>query len=594
MDSKSIIRISLFPALLIAWGCYIFYFFDPFFARTVDPEYPYLINGLNIAQARFNFIGHFDHPGTPFQVFNAIVIRLTHLFTGSGNIAEDVFKRPEHYLKAISASLFVIQAALIGLVGFFSLKRKIPFGHTVILQASFLLSSELIWLFVRATPDRFFMIVGLIFTLVYLAHGHENRHPAKFAFWSGVTMALGFATKFNFLPALLLPLLFIQTNKNRAIYSVTGILSFFVFILPIINRFKEFRKFISGIISHDGLYGGGSSNVLNIQKMLDSLAEIIKLNPGLVILVLVLIVLLVVAMFKKFRPQRKYAFFFAGYLLILIVQVVMVSKHFKNYYMAPSFVFFGFMLFTVAAFLSEILNSQKKAILLSSILPMLLVVFSFTKASSDYQIIVNRISQEKEIRDFTVQNISRNDFWFVQPTWEGAPFQENALVYGISYCGHREEYLPQLVAASPNIVTYEYNNEQVKLWRCATISLDSVVSTGRNIHLYSTPGRNADQLLQLVVNAAARNSYQLQTDTVYANTESKSYIIRTKATNTKSNWKPGNSFAQDRESRINAFIEAIKNSPEWLEAVKEKAKKKNIPLDSMILLDAIHMVNVGK
>ena len=144
--------------------------------------------------------------------------------------------------------------------------------------------------------------------------------------------------------------------------------------------------------------------------MLDSLAEIIKLNPGLVILVLVLIVLLVVAMFKKFRPQRKYAFIFAGYLLILIVQVVMVSKHFKNYYMAPSFVFFGFMLFTVAAFLSEILNSQKKAVLLSSILPMLLVVFSFTKASSDYQIIVNRISQEKEIRDFTVQNIYGNDF----------------------------------------------------------------------------------------------------------------------------------------------------------------------------------------
>jgi hypothetical protein len=171
---------------------------------------------------------------------------------------------------------------------------------------------------------------------------------------------------------------------------------------------------------------------------------------------------------------------------------------------------------------------------------------------------------------------------------------ENAMVYGISYCGHREEYLPQLMAANPNIITYEENNEVVKLWRCSVVSLDSVVATGKNVYIYSTPGRHAPLLLQMVKNAADRNNIQLAVDTVYIDPETNSEIIRIRATNSKSNWKTGNSYPKDRQSRIAEFIQAIKNSPDWLEQVKEKAKIKNISLDSMILLDAIYMVDIGK
>jgi hypothetical protein len=578
----------------LSWGIYIFYFFDPFYARTVDPEYPYLINGLNFAQARFNFIGHFDHPGTPFQIFNGIVIKITHLLSGHGNIAEDVFKRPEYYMKAISGSLLLIQTFLLFWVGIIGYRRKIPFWQIAILQAGFLLSSELIWLFVRVTPDRFFMIVGLIFTLIYLKHGYENSSPRKFAVWSGVAMALGFATKFNFMPLLFLPLLFIQTNKNRLIYAGTGIVSFFVFILPVINRFKEFRRFISGIINHDGLYGGGSTNVLNLAKMMESLKEIIRLNPGLVVFFIVLFVLILIAILKKNKELKGFVWLFAGYLLIFTIQILMVSKHFKNYYLAPGFVFYGFMLFTVSIYLSKLITKRNVLIFASFALPSLLFAFTFSKVKSDKTIIHTRIEQEEKIRSFVEKNISGSDFWFVQPTWEGAPFVENAIVYGISYCGHREEYLPQLMAANPNIITYEYDNEVVKLWRGALVSLDSVVATGKNIYLYSTPGRNADILQQLVANAASRNNFQLKTDTVYSDTETSSHIIRIQAENMNSSWQPGNSYPKDRQSKIADYIEAIKNSPEWLDQVKKKATAKNIPLDSMILLDAIHMVNVGK
>jgi len=121
------IKLFVFPAIAILWGIYIFFFFDPFYSRSIDPEFPYLINGLNCAQLRFNFIGHFDHPGTPFQVFNGIVIKITHLVSGKGDIAQDVFARPEHYMNAISTALLLLQAILIFVVGLFGSKRKIPF-----------------------------------------------------------------------------------------------------------------------------------------------------------------------------------------------------------------------------------------------------------------------------------------------------------------------------------------------------------------------------------------------------------------------------------------------------------------------------------
>lgn len=43
-------------------------------------------------------------------------------------------------------------------------------------------------------------------------------------------------------------------------------------------------------------------------------------------------------------------------------------------------------------------------------------------------------------------------------------------------------------------------------------------------------------------------------------------------------------------SDIQTYIDQIKNNPEWLQAVKQKAVSRGIPLDSMIYLDAVYMI----
>jgi DNA-binding helix-hairpin-helix protein with protein kinase domain len=150
------------------------------------------------------------------------------------------------------------------------------------------------------------------------------------------------------------------------------------------------------------------------------------------------------------------------------------------------------------------------------------------------------------------------------------------------------------MAVNPNTVTYEDNIEQVKLWRGTPVSLDSVVATGKNIHIYSTPGRHASTLMQMVKDAANRNKFELSVDTIFSDSETQNEIIRMKALNSNSRWTPNSIITNARQQMIEEYIHSIKNTPEWLEKVKQKAIQKNIPLDSMILLDAIYMVDSEK
>lgn len=492
--------------------------------------------------------------------------------------------------------MFLLQVFLIYLVGAIGLKRRIQVWQLFFLQASFLFSDVLLWLFCRANPDRFFRLTGLLFFLVYLKYGYENRSPQKFALWSGTAMALGLATKFNFLPLLFLPLLFITSNKNRLIYAASGIVSFFIFILPIIDKFKQYRAFVMSIFEHDGLYGSGESKVLNVQKMIDSTKEIFRLNPELLILTVTLVVLLIVTILKRKATGNKYIFWFAGFLLIIAVQIVMVSKHFKNYYLAPTFMIYGFIFFISSLFLKEHFKSKKTVVLVSSILPVLFIFITFGKSVAGLPVIKTQIAQREKIRDFVDATVTKDDIWFVEPTWESGPYQENALVYGLSYCGHRDQYLNTLKAINPNIITYEGNPDEVKFWRCGPAKLDSVVATRKNIYLYSTPERNAPALLEMLQKAATEKNLQTNTETVYADPETKSEILKMTTKEMSDDMKSANqkNLSGERQKKIEGYIQSIKSTPEWLEKVKQKAIDKKIPLDSMILLDAIWMVDNEK
>jgi len=591
VKQKKHLLILIIPLIALICGISMLLFFDPFFSKSSDPEYPYLVNGLNCAILRFNYIGLIEHPGTPFHLYNGLVIRITHLLTGKGEIIYDVFARPEHYLNSISLSLTFLQSFLLVLIGLLGFKKRIPVWQILILQTSFLFSDLLIWLFCRVNPDRFFMISGLLFILIYLKTRYENISQRRFAFWIGVPMALGLATKFNFLPLLFLPLLFLDTNKDRLIYGGSTIAFFFIFISPIITRFVDYTRFLSTIFNHDGLYGSGEQKVINFGKIKESLFEIFRINPELLVLVVAFFSLLLIALIRK---NKRFSFLLSGYIFIIAIEIVMVSKHFKNYYLAPTFTFYAFMFFSIIPFLSQIIIKKNRLLLFSLFLPAIFILSSFTKVIREIPSMSSQIKERDELREFIDTHIAKSDIWFIEPTWESGANVENALVYGLSYCGHRDKYIPQLREVNPNIITYEGDNEQVRLWRGVAISMDSVMATGKNIHIYSTPGRHASSLVKMLKDIAVKDSFQLSEDTIYSNDITQTDIIRIKILNANSDWTSEKSVKNIRQLQIEEYMSAIRNTPEWLEKVKSKAIQKSISLDSMILIDAIWMVDNSK
>ena len=193
--------LCVIPLFIIAWGIVNILFYDTFSSRAIDPEYPYLFNGLNVAMLKFELIEHFDHPGTPFQVFCGLVIRITHTFTSiDPDIAKDVFKRPDYYLTSINLFLILLHSFLVLVVGWVGKKRDISTRALLIIQSSILFNFLLILIFCRVIPERWILITSILFIIIYLQYGYNHRQPLKFAIWSGIVMGMGMATKFNFLP----------------------------------------------------------------------------------------------------------------------------------------------------------------------------------------------------------------------------------------------------------------------------------------------------------------------------------------------------------------------------------------------------------
>lgn len=221
----------ILPIFTLAWGVFILFYFDTFYSRNIDPEYPYLINGLNAALLKFNQIGHYDHPGTPFQMLCGLIIRITHLFTGKGSISQDVINRPDYYLYSISLFLIILQSILVYIIGFVGQKRGIKKTPLLLLQSGILLNFILLMVFCRVYPERWLFITSILFIIVYLTCGYNKQKPLTFAIASGIIMGMGLATKFNYLPLLILPLLLMCDYKHRLIYIGTSIFIFFCFYI---------------------------------------------------------------------------------------------------------------------------------------------------------------------------------------------------------------------------------------------------------------------------------------------------------------------------------------------------------------------------
>ncbi len=520
--------IFVIPVIVLLWSSFANLLTGPFFLSRVDPEYPYLLNGLNCALLDFYRIGHTDHPGTPFQLLTGLFIRIIYWAAGEGTITEDVISRPELYLRWSSFFLTLMTSGIILWLGKIVSRQNTNLFGALVLQSSAFLNVVLIDLPTRYNPDRMLMIYVLIFAgMCYKYLYQETYSGRKYAIHSGILMGIAFMTKFNFLPLVIIPFIVVGKMKQRLIYLGTFLLSSLLVILPIYNQFSNFRRFISKLITHDGLYGQGTEQVINIKSFLHNIGLIFEYNRSFSIVFIASFILLIILLVKpSLRKRHKIEFLFLlAFMLVTALGIVMVAKHFKNYYLVPVFSLTGFFFYVIW----EINRRNIRFRHINKIFALILILLIALPVIKLYPVYQNRAHKKPEhfhTFHFIENNISPTDYFFIEPTWLWGPMVTNGLVYGISYVGFRHYFYGDYQKFYPNIITYEGPHRSMQFFRMADADNEAILKSGRDIYILSTPGRNAETLYNYLHDHAQELGISLSADTVFTNSYNKEHIIR--------------------------------------------------------------------
>ncbi len=522
--------IYIIPGIVIIWSMILLRISGPFFISRIDPDYIYLLNGLNCATLEFSRIGHIDHPGTPFQVLTGIFILFTHLIAGQGPIVDDVISRPEFYLTVSSFYLTLISAIILVWLGKLVLKNENDIIGAVILQSSLLVNIFLIDLPCRYIPDRMLSLVAIAFTGFCVKYFYsENYSARKFAIHSGIIIAIGFVTKFNFLPILIIPLILIPKIRERLIYILTLAVSSVILFLPVFNKFGYFRSFITSIIKHDGLYGGGSEQIFNPAIFWQNIILIYKWNFSFTIVAGITLVALIFLLLKPaIRKYLKKEFlFFITLMGVVLIGTLITAKHYKEYYIIPVVSLTGFTTYVL-------LKSGRRIFPLrytNVAFVLLLMYLVYIPVSFLYKPYLGKQKYNYDnilTADFIENNISPDEYLLIQNTWLSGGMIANGMAYGLSYVAYKHYYYNDFERYYPDVLTFSNTDRPLKYLWMIDADNETILKSGKSILVFSTPGRNTDWLCNYVDSCARDYEIMYQRDTLYKNNVNHNFVIRLK------------------------------------------------------------------
>jgi hypothetical protein len=306
-----------------------------------DPEYAYLFNSLNVAT--FRLVGHFDHPGTPMQVYGALILQGSWLVHPNGeSLTQEVLSHPEDYLRLLNVATAILAAMAIFIAGFFILRRTGNFWYALILQLIPFISGFILYnAFARITQEAMLMIASLAMAtalvdwLVNSTPEKENRYAKAFGMISG----FGMASKILFAPLLILPFIILGNLKSRKRYLLFTAGSFVVFTLPIVTLYPNMAWWVIKLFIFTGQYGSGPVGLVDTLSYPQNLWWTLMANPTLSMLTAVGLIWLIAQFILKKPLQsqihgRTYRLL-AAVIAAIALGYIVVAKQPKESYLLP-------------------------------------------------------------------------------------------------------------------------------------------------------------------------------------------------------------------------------------------------------------------
>ena len=250
----------LLPMLLALWAFNCSKGQGPFWLSRSDPEYLFLISGLNMAEGRGTHLT--THPGVPLQSALSVALPLIHHFDEaqrvSNRLAVDVFARSDRYLRICNIGLLVmfVGAQLILGCVVWSLTRSM--GMVWLLQFGSFTAFISLFNLTRVSAEGTLMILGPLLSagLVAMTSLRGGARSIILALTLAFFCAFGVATKTVFAP-LCLVLLGLEGWRRRLVALLALVGFYLVLTAPIIPEYQRMFSWWSHLATHAGRYGDG-------------------------------------------------------------------------------------------------------------------------------------------------------------------------------------------------------------------------------------------------------------------------------------------------------------------------------------------------
>ncbi len=495
-----------------------------------DPQYAYLFNGLNLVNSTGD-IGHIDHPGTPVQLFSAMVIQLTFLFRDATDITSDVLQHPEFYLRVLSRSILLLFSISLFLLAqqVWHVSRK--HAWAVFFQLSTLISFTLSMYLPNPMTEPFLMLGGLgmiALSLLFLASRQQTdiRFAVLFAFFCGYMAAV----KISSLPVCLIPFILLGTSRQRLLFTGIVPLAFLLWTIPVWHKFGHFFGFLSGIFSHSGMYGTGEKELFNPGLFAENLIRMLNKSPGFSLLVLLCLLVL----FLIYLKQKQHTFFsdsrvrlLFGITCAFLIQMLLVARHYAYHYLVPAHIFMVPALYLSIQLLSPVIPKRIVSKLSTAHFSLLLVclfgAFLLFRHSAAYAFFTH--SHPRKATAAFLEKFP--ELPRIILTVHEAALPEPALYVGFAFCDEgRTRLAPLLEEMYPNTAIFRAHDNVLRTYTHEKTLYHFFRKHPLALLYFSAEDTASEKVFmkQLLEHSLLKNA--IHCDTVFKNTSVNEYVLR--------------------------------------------------------------------
>lgn len=320
-----------------------------YYGNNSDPEYPYLLNGLNVATLRAP--GIYNHPGTTLAVTEGAIIlgkwAVGSLFGPWQSLRDAVLLHPEDYLHTMGLVLNLLLSAAIYIAARRIYRLSESLLTALVFQIGFGMFMETFHALARVSLEPLLVtaVVVLMLPVSRMVFRRDDELPEtdeRLAAATGAALAFGLVTKITFAPLLATCLLFRKKSALAACVAST-VACTLVLLFPVWKYFPNMYIWFRSLLIHTEQYGNGPVGFPSAAMLLSHSATILRGEPMLALLA-VCYAAACVAVRKGWvrtpdgEAARVGRLLLAG-VVVIAVQVAITVKHFAMHYLLPAMLF---------------------------------------------------------------------------------------------------------------------------------------------------------------------------------------------------------------------------------------------------------------